>query len=169
MGTEIERKFLVQHGIWRPAGEGTRIRQGYLSSAKQRIVRVRAAGSHAFLTIKGPTEDSTTRLEFEYPIPPDDAAVLLGRLCEPRLLEKTRYVEKVGSHLWEIDVFEGDNDGLILAEIELDDPGEPFERPAWIGKEVTDDPRYLNVNLAHDPFSRWGKPSGENATNAAGA
>jgi adenylate cyclase len=157
MGTEIERKFLVGGGIWRPGGKGTRIRQGYLSSAMQRVVRVRVAGSRAFLTIKGPTGDSTTRFEFEYPLPLDDAAVLLDRLCEAPLLEKTRYVEKIGSHVWVIDVFEGDNDGLILAEIELTDQNESFERPAWIGKEVTDDPRYLNVNLAQRPFSRWDK------------
>lgn len=155
MGIEIERKFLIDRRIWRPTGTGTLIRQGYLSAARERVVRVRLAGLRAFLTIKGLTDEHITRLEFEYPIPVEDAAMLLDRVCERPLLEKTRHEEKIGSHVWEIDVFHGDNDGLIVAEIELDDPHESFGRPDWLGAEVSDDPRYLNVNLAARPFTRW--------------
>jgi adenylate cyclase len=156
MGTEIERKFLVDRAAWRPAEQGAVMRQGYISSQRERIVRVRIAGPQAFLTIKGETDDALTRLEFEYPIPLEDAAVLLDRLCEKPLVEKTRYKEKVGAHVWEIDVFHGDNDGLVVAEIELGDPREAFTRPAWLSAEVSDDPRYLNANLARMPFKSWG-------------
>jgi CYTH domain-containing protein len=155
MGTEIERKFLVDSHVWRPAGTGVLIRQGYLSSQKERVVRVRIAGSDAFLTVKGLTDNLITRWEFEYSIPVADATILLDRLCERPLVEKTRHEEKIGAHMWDIDVFHGDNDGLILAEIELADPAEPFERPAWIGKEVSDDSRYYNANLASVPFRAW--------------
>lgn len=155
MGTETERKFLVDRGRWQPQGAGVLMRQGYLSSAKERVVRVRIAGPDAFVTIKGAPDEQLTRLEFEYPIPLADAAVLLDRLCERPLLEKTRHREKLGAHTWEIDVFHGENEGLVVAEIELADPGESFERPAWIGAEVSDDPRYYNVNLVALPFSRW--------------
>ncbi len=102
------------------------------------------------------TDDALVRLEFEYPIPLPDATVLLDRLCEKPLVEKTRYKQKIGAHIWEVDVFHGDNDGLLVAEIELSDPNEAFERPAWIGAEVSDDPRYLNANLASAPFKSWG-------------
>lgn len=155
MGTEIERKFLVDPGLWQPAGPGVLIRQGYLSSVKERIVRVRIAGTDAYLTLKGPTEDALTRLEFEYSIPLADAAVLLDRLCERPLVEKTRYKEKLGAHVWEIDVFHGDNAGLVVAEIELADPDEVFVRPPWLGKEVSEDPRYYNANLASASFKTW--------------
>ncbi len=155
MGTEIERKFLVDPDLWHPSEAGVLTRQGYLSSVKERIVRVRIAGSAAFLTVKGLTGDLITRLEFEYSIPLADATILLDRLCERPLVEKTRHEEKIGAHMWDIDVFHGDNEGLILAEIELADPAEPFERPAWIVKEVSDDPRYYNANLASVPFRSW--------------
>ncbi len=155
MGTEIERKFLVDADLWHPAGAGVLTRQGYLSSVKERIVRVRIAGSGAFLTVKGPCDNLITRLEFEYPIPLADATILRDRLCERPLVEKTRHEEKIGVHIWDIDVFHGNNEGLVLAEIELADPAEPFERPPWIGKEVSDDPRYYNANLASRPFKSW--------------
>lgn len=158
MGIEIERKFLVDP-VWKPAGAPLPIRQGYLCSAKERVVRVRTAGSRAFITVKGTTGQAITRHEFEYAIPLDDAVILLDQLCERPLLEKTRYHETVGGSTWEIDVFHGDNDGLVVAEIELADPAQTFERPHWLGREVSDDPRYLNVNLAVSPFTRWGTPS----------
>ena len=167
MGTETERKFLVNRDVWQPQAAGVLIRQGYLSSAKERVVRVRIAAPDAFVTIKGAPDDKLTRLEFEYPIPLEDAAVLLDRLCERPLLEKTRHREKVGMHTWEIDVFHGENEGLVVAEIELGDPHEEFARPAWIGAEVSDDPRYYNVNLAALPFSRWRAGPGPD-TGAAG-
>jgi adenylate cyclase len=155
MGTEIERKFLVDRAIWKPVEEGTLTRQGYLSSLKERVVRVRIAGPRAYLTIKGLTDDALVRLEFEYPLPLGDASQLLDRVCEKPLVEKTRYKETIGAHIWEVDIFHGDNDGLVVAEIELSDPNESFERPAWLGIEVSDDPRYLNANLARAPFKSW--------------
>lgn len=155
MAQEIERKFLVRRELWRPAGRGVPYRQGYLSSVKERVVRVRIAGDEAFLTVKGETEN-LTRPEFEYPIPLADAAAMLDDLCERPLIEKTRHVEKVGDHTWEIDVFHGENDGLAMAEIELDCPDEPFRRPPWAGREVSGDPRYFNSSLSRQPFRNWG-------------
>lgn len=155
MGIEIERKFLVDPCIWKPEGAGVPIRQGYLSSVKERVVRVRIAGPEAFLTIKGVTE-TLSRPEFEYPIPLGDARILLDQLCERPQIEKTRYKQSVGDHVWQIDVFHGDNAGLIIAEIELAKENEAFERPPWILSQVSDDPRYLNSNLAANPFKVWG-------------
>jgi adenylate cyclase len=153
MGQEIEHKFLVDTQLWQPPGEGTLIRQGYLSTNKDRVVRVRTAGPRAYLTIKGPGHIS--RAEFEYAIPFEDATQMLDRLCLPSLIEKTRYRQQVGAHTWEIDVFRGDNEGLVMAEIELDDEGETFERPNWVLQEVSDDPRYFNASLAGAPFKTW--------------
>jgi CYTH domain-containing protein len=155
VATEIERKFLVDRDAWRPEGPGVPICQGFLSTAKERVVRVRLAGDRAFLTVKGSSENFT-RLEFEYPIPPADAAVMLDRLCVPPLIEKTRYRHQVGRHVFEVDVFHGDNDGLIVAEVELSAETETFERPPWLGKEVSGDPRYFNSNLAIRPYRSWG-------------
>lgn len=157
MALEIERKFLVDRKLWTPERDGVAYRQGYLSSVEERVVRVRIAGDAAFLTIKG-RSDNISRLEFEYPIPVEDAQTQLDLLCERPLIEKTRYEEKVGGHIWTIDVFHGENDGLILAEIELSDEDETFDRPPWLGKEVSDDPRYFNVNLSKSPFGYWGAP-----------
>jgi len=154
MAVEIERKFLVDPALWRPQGAGVPYRQGYLSTAAERVVRVRVAGDRAFLTIKGRTEN-ISRLEFEYPVPLEDAAMLLDRLCERAPVEKTRYTQKVGDHVWSVDVFHGDNDGLIVAEIELSSDAETFERPPWIGQEVSTDPRYFNANLSVNPFKTW--------------
>ena len=152
MAKEIERKFLVDTTKLKP-GPGVTFRQGYLSSVKERVVRVRTAGDKAFLTIKGITK-GTTRLEFEYPIPLADANALL-ELCEKPLVEKTRYKEPAGAFIWEIDVFHGDNDGLVVAEIELPDESAKFDLPAWAGAEVSSDPRYFNSNLALNPFKNW--------------
>ncbi|ARN79830.1 CYTH domain-containing protein [Methylocystis bryophila] len=154
MGLEIERKFLVDPSLWSPQGEGTLFRQGYLSSAEACVVRVRLAGDEAFLTVKGATS-GVTRLEFEYRIPREDAMVLLDMLCGPAIIEKTRYRRRFGEKLWEIDVFHGENDGLIVAEVELLAEDEVLELPEWVAQEVSDDPRYFNSNLMRCPFNSW--------------
>jgi adenylate cyclase len=153
MSAEVEHKFLVQKNLWRPAGAGIDCTQGYLSSAKERIVRVRVAGSCGYLKVKG-LDGSVTRVEFEYEIPLSDAVKLLG-LCERPLVEKTRHTERHGEHDWDIDVFHGDNDGLVLAEVELATEREHFTRPPWLGAEVSDDPRYLTASLRTDPYCNW--------------
>ncbi|MGD2112771.1 MAG: CYTH domain-containing protein [Gammaproteobacteria bacterium] len=156
MGKEIERKFLVTGDGWR-AGTGTHYRQGYLSVAKERTVRVRIEGDAARLTIKGITENAT-RDEFEYPIPVPDARAMLDSLCLRPLIEKHRYRLEYHGLTWEIDEFLGDNAGLIVAEIELEHPQQPFDRPPWIGTEVTEDPRYYNANLVDRPYRVWDTP-----------
>ena len=153
MAKEIEHKFLVKMELWKPANAGVTLRQGYLSSVKERVVRVRTANDKAFLTIKGVTS-GMTRLEFEYPIPRTDADALLD-LCEKPLVEKTRYKEVIGGFTWEIDVFHGDNDGLVVAEVEVPSEATKFEMPRWAGVEVSSDPRYFNSNLAVNPYKNW--------------
>lgn len=154
MGIEIERKFLVdQRGAWRSAPV-TRFRQGYLSTAKERTVRVRTAGNQGYLTIKGTTQGAT-RLEYEYPIPLADAEQLLNELCEQPLIEKDRYKLNHQGLIWEIDEFFGENQGLILAEVELSSEDQPFAKPDWVREEVTEEPRYYNANLIKHPFTRW--------------
>ena len=152
MATEIERKFRVKEGSWRNA-KGTRYRQGYLNSAKERVVRVRTINAKGYLTIKGLTI-GVTRLEFEYEIPHHDAEQLL-HICEKPLIEKTRFKVKEGSFVWEIDEFFGDNQGLIVAEVELDSEDQDFPKPDWVLEEVTGDPRYFNSNLIRKPFKMW--------------
>jgi CYTH domain-containing protein len=153
MGTEIERKFLVKSDAWKAAAApGVRYRQGYLCSDKERTVRVRVSGDQAWLTIKGLTRGSS-RPEFEYPVPLQDGQQMLD-LCERPLLEKTRHRVDHGGLTWEVDVFEGDNAGLVLAEVELERADQPIDLPPWAGLEVTDDPRYYNVNLAKHPMPR---------------
>jgi len=155
MGVEIERKFLVSSDDWRLfADAGDHYRQGYLSHDPQRSVRVRIAGERAWLNIKHATS-TIRRLEYEYPIPLDDAREMLDRLCSADCVDKVRYHVKHGRHLWEIDVFGGRNAGLVVAEIELDDEDERFDIPDWLGAEVSDDPRYYNMNLAQHPYSTW--------------
>lgn len=154
MGKEIERKFLINGDAWRMLAEGTMYRQGYLNSAKERTVRVRTVGEKAFLTIKGITVGAT-RAEYEYEIPFDDCNALLDNLAEKPLIEKKRYKIKQGEFTWEIDEFFGENQGLIVAEIELTSEDQKFDKPAWIGEEVTGDPRYFNSNLIKTPFTRW--------------
>ena len=152
MGKEIERKFLVKEGAWRQA-KGTQYRQGYLNSTKERIVRVRTIDGRGYLTIKGLTVGAS-RMEFEYEIPLQDANELLN-ICEKPLIEKIRYTVEDGGMVWEIDEFAGDNQGLIVAEVELDSEDQPFHKPDWIGKEVTGDPRYFNSNLIKIPYTKW--------------
>lgn len=157
MGIEIERKFLVRRDLWQPEVVGTAFRQGYLCLDPERTVRVRLAGERGFLTIKGASERGA-RAEYEYAIPAAEAAELLDTLCHRPLIEKIRYRLEVGGHFWEVDEFFGDNAGLLLAEIELEDIDEPFARPDWLGEEVTDDPRYYNAALCRHPFREWGQP-----------
>jgi adenylate cyclase len=153
MSKEIERKFLVQGEDWRGA-EGTMYRQGYLSMAKERTVRVRMAGDKGYLTIKGISKGAT-RTEYEYDIPIHDAQEMLDHLCERPLIEKRRHKISYDGMTWEVDVFLGDNEGLVLAEVELQSEDQPVAYPPWIGREVTDDARYFNVNLVQHPYREW--------------
>jgi adenylate cyclase len=152
MTREIERKFLVKEGTWRNE-KGTEYRQGYLNSTKERIVRVRTIDDKGYLTIKGLTVGAT-RMEFEYEIPRRDADAMLD-ICEKPLIEKTRYKVAAGGFVWEIDVFLGENQGLIVAEVELESEDQAFPKPDWVGEEVTGDPRYFNSNLINNPYSKW--------------
>lgn len=154
MAKEIERKFLVKGDEWRDLAEGTRYRQGYLNSAKERVVRVRTINDKGFLTIKGITVGAT-RSEFEYEIPLDDTDFMLDNLCEQFLIEKNRYKIQMGDLIWEVDEFFGKNEGLIVAEVELTSEDQEFEKPEWIGEEVTSDTRYFNSNLVKEPFTQW--------------
>ena len=151
MAIEIERKFLVQTDAWRSAaGEGFACRQGYLAADGARTVRVRIMGRVGYLTVKGATSH-ISRLEFEYEIPVDDAEALLG-LCE-NVVEKTRYLIPHAGMTWELDVFEGANAGLVMAEIELVSEEQGFEKPDWVGEEVSGDKRYYNAQLSRHPYS----------------
>ena len=152
MGIEIERKFLVTGDGWRQ-GAGLAYAQGYLNRDPQRTVRVRIAGGMAFLTVKGASKGAT-RAEFEYAIPVDDAAQLLELSDGPVVRKVRRVIEHAGS-TWEVDEFEGDNAGLVLAEVELESEGQAYAKPEWLGREVTGDPRYYNSSLAANPYSRW--------------
>ncbi|HEY9604108.1 MAG TPA: CYTH domain-containing protein [Allocoleopsis sp.] len=154
MATEIERKFLVKGDEWRSLGTGTQYRQGYLSTKKGCTVRVRLVGEQGYLTIKGLTQ-GFSRAEYEYPIPVEDAQEMLDNLCDRPLIEKTRYKIALAGLIWEVDEFAGENQGLIIAEVELTDANQTVELPSWIGKEVSDDPRYYNANLTQHPFSYW--------------
>lgn len=155
MATEIEHKFLVANDDWRAlATESAEFKQGYLNSDATSSVRVRIAGNQAWLNIKSATI-GTHRLEFEYEIPVADADEIIATLCHKPLIEKTRHFVNDGQHVWEIDVFAGENQGLIVAEIELSEIGEDFNRPSWLGEEVSHDVRYYNNNLSRHPFSSW--------------
>ncbi|CAN5801300.1 CYTH domain-containing protein [soil metagenome] len=154
MGIEIERKFLVLNDDWKALTEGVFMRQGYICSDPDRIVRVRIEGDRAVLTIKGKTE-RISRSEWEYPLPLADAQQLLDSLCEKPLIEKYRYRIPFGGFIWEVDAFLGDNAGLIVAEIELESETQEFTKPDWIGAEVSADRRYANANLFKHPFCRW--------------
>ena len=156
MGIEIERKFLVTGDAWRESAPvGVRMSQGYLSRQPGRTVRVRLAGENAWLTIKGAAE-GISRAEFEYPIPPDEAVALL-ELCELGAIDKTRYEIPFGDHLWEVDVFHGDNEGLVVTEVEMGDAAEKPLLPPWVGLEVSEDRRYANSSLTERPYVFWGQ------------
>ncbi len=155
MGTEIERKFLVEGDQWRAAAtRGIAYRQGYLSLDLQRSVRVRIADDKAWLNIKGKIS-ALSRYEYEYAMPVADAREVLDRLCVKPVIEKVRYRLTHAGLTWEVDVFGGDNAGLVVAEIELDSETQHFERPHWLGQEVSHDARYLNINLVRAPYSHW--------------
>lgn len=154
MGKEIERKFLVKDNSWRALAPGTQYRQGYLNSAKERIVRVRTIKDKGYLTIKGITSGAT-RAEYEYEIPVAEAEAMLDELCEKPLIEKNRSKIDYGKLIWEVDEFFGENQGLIVAEVELESEDQDFEKPGWIGDEVTGDPKYFNSNLIINPYLKW--------------
>ena len=155
MGQEIERKFLVEDSTWRTAVvRHIRMRQGYLSDGMESSVRVRIENDRAFLNIKS-SRDGIHRDEFQYEIPVEDANLLLDEIALRPLIEKTRHEVPVGEHVWEVDVFDGDNAGLVVAEIELESADEKFERPPWLGREVSDDLRYYNVSLRKNPYVTW--------------
>jgi adenylate cyclase len=152
---EIERKFLVKGEFRSLASHKTRITQGYLSSVPERTVRIRIHGDKGFLTIKGKSSESgASRFEWEKEITPDDAGKLL-ELCEQGVIDKFRYLVYYEGHTFEVDEFYGDNQGLVIAEIELGSEDEPFERPAWLGEEVTGDSKYYNSMLTKRPFKHW--------------
>lgn len=155
MAIEIERKFLVKGSYKEFACKMTRIRQGYISSEGGRNVRIRVKGDKGFITIKGPSNLSgTSRFEWEKEISVQEAEALF-QFCESSLVEKNRYEVKSGKHLFEVDEFLGDNQGLVVAEVELTDENEVFEKPAWLGKEVTGDKRYYNSRLSRNPYKSW--------------
>ena len=151
---EIERKFLVKSDEWRALADGVLYRQGYLNSVKERTVRIRTVGDKAFLTIKGITVGAT-RVEYEYEIPTSECNAMLDGLAEKPIIEKKRYKIKFFNLTWEVDEFFGENDGLIVAEVELTSEHQTFEKPSWVGEEVTSDPRYFNSNLISHPYSKW--------------
>ena len=155
MATEIERKFLLSDDSWRSYIEDSVvIRQGYLAGSEKTSIRVRVAGDMANINIKSATLD-ITRKEYEYLIPLEEANEILDTLCEGPIIEKIRYYIHQENHRWEIDVFSGDNQGLVVAELELNDINEEFSRPDWLGKEVSDDSRYYNVCLVTHPYKDW--------------
>ena len=157
MGIEIERKFLVVDDSWREeASAGMRYRQGYLATDPRNSVRVRVCGDKAWLNIKSATV-GIVRREYEYEIPSADAHSILEELCVKPLIEKTRFIVAHDGRAWEVDVFEGDNSGLVVAEIELESVRDEFTLPAWIGEDVSGDVRYYNQRLVEHPYSSWAK------------
>ncbi|MCE1199900.1 MAG: CYTH domain-containing protein [Marinilabiliales bacterium] len=156
MAVEIERKFLLKGDHYRSeASRRTRIRQGYLSSLPERTVRVRIKGEIGYLTVKGaPRPGGLGRFEWEKPIGLEEAEALM-LLCEPGIIDKYRYEIPSGNHIIEVDEFLGENDGLVLAEIELTSETEDYPRPEWLGEEVTGDPRYFNAALIRQPYKTW--------------
>ncbi len=156
MSVEIERKFLVKNNDFKSESYSKKhIKQGYLNSDKNRTVRIRIANEKAFITIKGKSNSTgTTRFEWEKEIKKEEAESLL-LLCEPSIIEKTRYLVKVGHHVFEVDEFYGDNEGLVIAEVELNDETEKFTKPDWLNEEVTGDKRFYNSSISKTPFKDW--------------
>ncbi len=154
MGIEIERKFLIDINKIGPLQNGYQIKQGYIQTIDLTTVRIRIRDKEAFLTIKS-KNTGISKLEFEYPIPIQDAQDMLDNLCHTSYIDKIRYLVKHEGHLWEVDVFEGSNKGLVVAELELESEDEVFTLPNWVTKEVTDDTRYFNSNLIEHPYSKW--------------
>ena len=159
MGVEIERKFLVRDASWREAvTHSVRYQQGYLSRSRASAIRVRTDGERAYLNIKS-TTDGITRLEFEYAIPLADAETLLTRVALRPVIVKTRHHLDFAGRRWEIDVFEAENAGLVVAEVELEAADAPVALPPWAGLEVSSDPRYYNSSLSERPYCEWGESS----------
>lgn len=157
MALEIERKFLVVGEFRDQAYSHSRIRQGYISSGNGKTVRVRIRDDRGYLTIKGPSDQAgLARYEFETEISLSDAEDLM-KLCEPGIIDKTRYLVRSGDHVFEVDEFYGDNEGLVMAEVELHSEDETFQKPAFIGPEVTGDRRYYNAHLRRNPYKLWGR------------
>ena len=154
MSKEIERKCLVKNLDWKSQAKGTLYRQGYLNSEKERTVRVRTIDEKSFITVKGITT-GVTRMEFEYEIPFADATQMLDKLVEKPIIEKYRYKLAQDGLVWEIDEFLGDNEGLVVAEVELADAQQTLVRPDWLGEEDSSDPRYFNNNLVANPYKNW--------------
>ena len=153
MALEIERKFLVKENDWRN-GQGTMYRQGYLNSDENCNVRVRVIDDRGYLTVKGISKGAT-RVEYEYEIPKAEADAMLDNICEKPLITKKRFKIEYKGLVWEVDEFFGDNQGLIIAELELESEDQVFFKPEWIAEEVTGDPKYFNANLIHCPYSKW--------------
>ena len=154
MAKEIERKFLVQGDAWRTLAEGRYYCQGYIPTQGKQTVRARIIDDRGYLTLKGPAQ-GISRSEFEYEIPKADAQAILTELCQQPLIEKHRYKIPMGAVVWEVDEFLGENQGLVVAEVELSHVDQKIERPLWIATEVTGDPRYYNANLVKYPFKDW--------------
>lgn len=155
MGVEVERKFLVAGESWRDdVTSATHIVQGYIAQTGTATVRVRVKGDRGFLTIKGASV-GIARSEFEYEVPVGDALAMLDELAQGPVIDKVRHLVPVGAHVWEVDVFAGDNAPLVMAEVELADADEAFVRPGWAGADVSADQRYFNVNLARSPYATW--------------
>ena len=155
MAQEIEKKFLVAGEFKESAKKATRITQGYLSSVPERTVRVRVKGDKGYITVKGIGNDSgASRFEWEKEIPVEDVRDLL-KICEPGVIDKTRYLVDCDGHTFEVDEFYGDNEGLVVAEVELGDENEAFTRPSWLGEEVTGDKKYYNSMLMKNPYKNW--------------
>ena len=155
MAQEIEKKFLVAGEFKESAKKATRITQGYLSSVPERTVRVRVKGEKGYITVKGIGNDSgASRFEWEKEIPVEDVRDLL-KICEPGVIDKTRYLVDCDGHTFEVDEFYGDNEGLVVAEGELSDENEAFTRPSWLGEEVTGDKKYYNSMLMKNPYKNW--------------
>ena len=157
MGTEIERKYLVEGDGWGPGGDGRLQRQGYLAVHERGIVRVRIEEGEATLNIKG-AQSGLTRAEYEYPVPEEDAEEMLEHLCG-LVIEKTRYLREFGGRTWEVDVFHGDNEGLVTAEVELEDEEAEVALPPWVGEDVSHDIRYRVAYLVKHPYRTWTDPS----------
>ncbi len=154
MAKEIERKFLVLNDNYKKQSKGILYKQGFLSTHKDRVVRIRLVGSKGYLTVKGITKN-ISRCEFEYEIPLKEAEYMLNELCEKPIIIKYRYKIPMGNFVWEVDEFQEENKGLVIAEIELEEEKQKYPIPSWLGKEVSSDPKYFNANLVRFPFSKW--------------
>ena len=156
MAQEIERKFLTKSDAWRSNAIGRFYRQGYLSTVKERTVRIRTIRNRGYITVKGIAKGAA-RAEYEYEIPVTDANEMLDTLCEQHIIEKMRYEIEHNELIWLVDEFEGVNKGLILVEVELSDENQKIVLPDWVGAEVTGDPNYFNSNLTRNPYLGWGE------------